>query len=236
MKGSFEVIGYINKEELVNGLSHSIMKNTFVIDICHPFPGYSREKLNKLKTPRGVLFITNNKNAWDSILRTTRKINNFLDYNINGSYASIDLWNKDYHALRIKGIPSYEEIPIVQHAYQEEGYSFMKKRSIKEDVTAQIRVKKFFKLEEAGDRIYRDSVSKSMSYVVIDQVLNWELFRKITLKIKNNISNRNFDIVNGAFYYNYGIVDMIRIYKPDMSTELLEEIRDMYTKEIAKYF
>ena len=48
MKGSFEVIGYINKEELVSGLSHSILKNTFVIDISHPFPGYNREKLSKL--------------------------------------------------------------------------------------------------------------------------------------------------------------------------------------------
>ena len=111
MKGSFEVIGYINKEEEVSGLSHSILKNTFVIDISHPFPGYSREKISTLTTPRGVLFLTNNKYDWDKILRTTRKINSFLDYDINGSYASINLWNGDYHALRIKVIPSYEEIP-----------------------------------------------------------------------------------------------------------------------------
>jgi hypothetical protein len=236
MKGSFEVIGYINKEEEVSGLSHSILKNTFVIDISHPFPGYSREKISTLTTPRGVLFLTNNKYDWDKILRTTRKINSFLDYDINGSYASINLWNGDYHALRIKGIPSYEEIPIIQHAFQEEGYVFMKKRSMKGDMTAQIKVKKFFSLQEVGEGIYMDGDSNDMSYIKINQLLNWELFRKITMKIKNNISNRNYDVVNGAFYKDHSVVEMIRIYKPDMSKKLLEEIRDNYNKEIAKYF
>jgi len=236
MKGSFQVIGYINKEELVIGLSHSILKNTFVIDISHPFPGYSRQKISKLTTPRGVLFVTNKKYDWDKILRTTSKINSFLDYKINGSYANINLWNNNYNAIRVKGIPSYEEIPIVQHAFQEEGYEFMKKRNMKEDMTAQILVKKFFKLKEEEDGIYRDTDSKNMSYIIIDHQLNWELFRKITMKIKNNISNRNYDVVNGAFYYDNNLVDMIRIYKPDIETKLLKEIQEAYKKEIAKYF
>jgi hypothetical protein len=236
MKGSFEIIGYINKEELVSGLSHSNLKNTFVIDISHPFPGYNREKLSKLTTPRGVIFITNEKYEWNKILRTTEKINSFLDYEINGSAASIELWNKTYHGIRIKGLPSYDEIPIVQHAFQEEGYRFTKRIPMKEDLTAQIRVKKFFKLKEAGENIYLDQTTNDMSYILINHLMNWELFRKITLKIKNNISNRNYDVVNGAFYYNEKMVDMIRIYKPNISMELLNEIKDNYCKEIAKYF
>ena len=236
MKGSFEVIGYINKEELVSGLSHSILKNTFVIDISHPFPGYNREKLSKLTTPRGVLFITNEKYEWNKVLRTTEKINGFLDYEINGSAVSIDLWNRTYYGLRIKGLPSYDEIPIVQHAFQEEGYRFMRRVPMKEDLTAQIRVKKFFKLKEVGEKIYHDQLTNNMSYIVIDHMLNWELFRKITIKIKNNISNRNYDVVNGAFYHDHKMVDIIRIYKPDISMDLLKEIKDNYCNEIAKYF
>jgi hypothetical protein len=236
MKGSFEVIGYINKEELVGGLSRSILKNTFVIDITHPFPGYSSKELSKLTTPRGVLFITNEKYPWSSILRTTEKINHFLDYEINGSSASIELWNKTYYGLRVKGIPSYDEIPIIQHAYQEEGYRFMRRVPMKEEMTAQIQVKKFFKLKEAGDGIYLDQTTNSMSYILIDHALNWELFRKITMKIKNNISNRNYDVVNGAFYHNHRMVDIIRIYRPNISLDLLQEIKDAYKKEIANYF
>ena len=236
MKGSFEVIGYINKEELVSALTHSILKNTFVIDISHPFPGYSQEKLSKLTTPRGVIFITNQRYEWNRILRATEKIDKFLDYNINGSYASINLWNKLYHGLRIKGLPSYDEIAIVQHAYQEEGFVYSKARSMKEDLTAQILVKKFFKLKEAGERIYFDAENEDMSYIIIDHMLNWELFRKITMKIKNNISNRNYDVVNGAFYSDNKMVDMIRIFKPGITIDLLQEIRGKYDEEISKYF
>ena len=237
MKGTFEVIGYINKEEQVSGLTQSILKNTFVIDISHPFPGYSQqEKLTKMQAPRGIIFITNQKYDWNRILRTTEKINSFLDYRINGSYTNIMLWNKLYHGLRIKGIPSYEEIPIVQHAYQEEGYVFTKARPMKEDLTAQMRVKKFFQLEEIGDRIYKDTENEAMSYIFIHHMLNWELFRKISMKIKNNISNRNYDVVDGALYLNNRMVDMIRVYKPDASLDLLKEIRDSYDAEMAKYF
>ncbi len=75
-----------------------------------------------------------------------------------------------------------------------------------------------------------------MHYIIIDNMLNWELFRKITIKIKNNISNRNYDVVDGAFYKNGCMVDMIRIYKPDTSIELLQEMKELYLTEIAKYF
>jgi len=236
MNKTFEVIGYTTKEEQVNALTQSILKNTFVLDVCHPFPGYNRDKLEHLTVPRGILFVTSKEYEWNKILRTTKKISNFLEYDINGSYASVVLGNHFYHSLRVKGIPSYEEIPIVQHAYQEEGFEFMKGKATKGDITALIKVKKFYLLEQIDEGIYADKVNVDMHYILIDRELNWELFRKITQKIKNNTTNRNFDVVLGALYMDMSMKEMIRVYKPNISVELLREIKSSYQKEIVKYF
>jgi len=236
MNKTFEVTGYTTKEEQVNTLSQSILKNTFVLDICHPFPGYNRDKLEHLTTPRGIIFVTSKEYEWNKILRTTKKISGFLEYDINGTYSNVILGNQFFHALRVKGIPSYDEIPIVQHAYQEEGFQFMKSKSLKGDMTAVIKVKKFYMLEQIEEGIFADKVNLDMHYILIDRELNWELFRKITQKIKNNISNRNFDVVLGAFYMDMSMKEMIRIYKPNISRELLHEIKLLYQKEIVKYF
>lgn len=236
MSKTFEVTGYTTKEEVVNALTQSILKNTFVLDINHPFPGYNRDKLEHLTVPRGILFVTSKEYEWNRILRTTKKISGFLEYNINGTYANVILGNHFYHAIRVKGIPSYEEIPIVQHAYQEEGFEFMKSKTEKGDLTAVIKVKKFYLLEEAEDGIFMDKINPDMYYILINRELNWELFRKMTQKIKNNISNRNFDVVLGAFYMDWGMKEMIRIYKPNCSLELLKEIKQFYQKEISKYY
>ncbi len=236
MSKTFEVTGYTTKEEQVNALTQSILKNTFVLDICHPFPGYNRDKLEHLTIPRAILFVTSKEYEWNKILRTTKKISNYLDYEISASYSSVILGNQHYHALRVKGIPSYDEIPIVQHAYQEEGFEFMKSKSVKGDVTAVIKVKKFYLLEKIEEGIYADKINLDMSYILIDRELNWELFRKITERIKNNISNRNFDVVLGAFYMDMSMKEMIRIYKPNISLDLLKEIKTLYQKEIVKYF
>jgi len=73
-----------------------------------------------------------------------------------------------------------------------------------------------------------------MNYILLDKQVNWEVFRKITETVKNNISDPSFDIASGAFYMDNGIVDMIRIFKPGISLELLREIKNLYQKNIQR--
>ncbi len=112
----------------------------------------------------------------------------------------------------------------------------MKKRTFKDGTTVSIKVSKFYDVENVEENIYKDVKTDHMYYIVIPHHLNWELFRKITNIIKNNISNRNFDVVLGVFFMNYTVKDMIRIFKPGISKELLLEIKEAYEKEIKRYF
>ncbi len=236
MEKIFEVTGYTIKEEQVGFLRHNIMPNTFVVNVNHPFPGYHGMPMIENSKPRSILLVTKKKYSWEKILRASDKINKFTDYNLIGSSATIWIGNNQFDAIRLKGLPSYSEVPVIQHAYAEEGFEFMKKRSMKDDLTVTIKVSKFYDIQQMEENIYKDVKIDHMYYIVIPHNLNWELFRKITMRIKNNISNRNFDVVLGVFFKSYTVKDMIRVFKPGISEELLKEIKDLYYKEIDRYF
>ena len=78
--------------------------------------------------------------------------------------------------------------------------------------------------------IYKDTYNKDIYYAVVPNYVNWETFRELTSYVKNNVSNNNFDVVKGIFYINDTVSDMIRIYKPNMKLDLLNEIKDRYCK------
>lgn len=236
MSKPFEATGYTIKEENVDFLKLHIIPNTLVINVNHPFPGYhGTPMIDKIK-PRSILLVAKKKYSWEKILRSTMNINKFTDYEVFASPATIAIGNNYYEAIRIKGLPSYEEIPILQHSYLEEGFEFMKKKSYKDGLAISMKVSKFYNIEKIEKNIYRDIETKHMFYIRIPHHLNWELFRKITFAIKNNISNRNFDISVGVFFMDHTVIDMVRVYKPNMKIELLRELEKNYSKEIARYF
>lgn len=236
MKKSIEVTGYTIKEENVDFLKHHIIPNTMVVNVNHPFPGYYGIPGEAENKPRSVLLVTKEKYSWEKILRAATKINKFTDFNIDATYAKISLGNNYYDSIRIKSFDSFDEIPIIQNALIEEGFKFMNEKKMKDDQTVVIKISKFYDIEEIGDGLYKDIDTENMYYISIPHQLNWELFRNLTLKIKNNISNRNYDAVLGVFFMQNGVCDMIRIYKPNASVELLNEIKNKYLTEMERYF
>jgi hypothetical protein len=236
MKKSFETTGYTIKEETVDFLHHNILPNTFVIDVNHQFPGYYSTPVMDETKPRSILLVTKKKYSWEKILRTFQLIDKYTDFNVNGTYAGVSFGNNYFDCIQVKGLESYDKIPIIQHAFQEEGIRFMSSKNYKDQMTVSIKLSKFYKIEEVGENIYKDMDVQNIHYFIIPNHLNWELFRNITMKIKNNISNRNYDAVVGVFFMDKSIKDMIRIYKPNIKTELLKEIKEKYYAEIKRYF
>lgn len=236
MEKQFEVIGIINKEELVSVLDHNIINNTFVLEINHPYPGYHGHPVKDAQTPRSVIFITKKKHPWDQILRTAKEVNKCLKNKIECSYINVSLHNKLYHGIRVKGFRSYKQVKTVQNAFHQEGYEWQKAKKLKLKDPALISLKKFFYLSELGENMFMENNKEHVSYFLIGHHLNWELFRKVTMDIKNNIDNNNFDAAAGVFYRHGDLQEMIRIFKPDITTEFLTEIKKMYEREIKKYF
>ncbi len=236
MKRPIETTGYTIKEENVDFIKHHMLPNTLVINVNHPFPGYHGQPMIDNAKPRSILLVVKKKYSWEKVIRAAQKIDKFTDYKIDCSISTVSIGNNYFYAIRVKGLPSYDEIPIIQRAFQEEGFELMKRKRYKDDLTVSMKVNKYYNIEKLEDGLYKDSNTEHMYYVEIPHHLNWELFRKITYDIKNNISNRNYDISVGIFFMNNTIVDMVRVFKPNITMELLREIKEKYRKEIDRYF
>ncbi len=120
----FEVTGNINKEETVQALVDYKLKNTFVVNVDQPYPGYHYHKIDARMVEKNttIFLITKTRETWESIIRATDKINKFLDEPINASFANLSLFNVPHYAIRIIGFRDLDNLETIQKAYQDEGF------------------------------------------------------------------------------------------------------------------
>lgn len=232
----FEVTGNVNKEETVQPLKDYKLKNTFVLIVDQPYPGYHYHRIDArmVEMKSNIFLITRKRETWESIIRATDKINKFLDEPIDASFANLSLFNVPHYAIRIMDLKNLENLETIQKAYQDEGFVFMKSMRMANPKTVFFQIKRFFDIKEIDEDIYKDK--EGMFYIVINRKIEWELFRKMTKNVKTTLNNNNFDVVSGAFYMNHTLVDMIRIFNPSCDVALLKEIKSEYAKQINKYF
>ena len=63
--------------------------------------------------------------------------------------------------------------------------------------------------------------------------MDWEEFRQHTFAIKNNISVTNYDIAKGIIYEKDGITDILRVIKPNITVDMVRQIREKYLDKLS---
>ncbi len=230
MENTREVIGHVIKEETISLIQHHLLPNTVVINIDHPFPGYHGSGYDFSSHPRSIIILTQKLYSFAKILRAQKRINHKEPWHINASFAKLKVGKQIYYGIRIKGLNSYDQIPNLQKEFLNLGFELLKSTKIKTDRPVSIKISKFFHIKSLDEAIYADKCIDDMYYIEIPDYLSWENFRTMTEHVKHNVSNNNFDVVKGIFYKNDTVKDMIRIYKPKITLDLLREIKQRYTK------
>lgn len=229
---NFDLIGKLTKQENVNPIVRNKISNTFVIDIPSPIAHYYN-RFGHENDPNTILLITKNPVSFEGILRATRKINEKYNTKIDGAKSEIKLGRRNFNGIRIKGIKKYTDIPEIQKYYLEHGFEFAKEVRMKKDSDSLIRVNKFFKVHEVADNVYQSPNNKDRYYIVIPHDISWDEFRDITFDIKNNVNVSGYDVAKGIFYSSNGIIDMIRIIKPEISLDEVKEVHNKYIDRLS---
>ena len=233
MTKELSTIGLLLKEEQLQTVDYNIIPDTLVLEIQQPFPGYDGSNIPKDSVPESFIIITAKEYRPEEILRASAKINQYLDIQIDAAPAWIEVYNKKYYGVRIKGCMTYEKIKDVQAAFLNEKIELAKKVVIKDKGI--IKIQKYFIMDEVQDSIYLDINNDWMGYIKIDHFFSWKLFEKITMLVKNNIDNRNFDAALTSLFVEDTVVDLIRIYKKGIKEEILVNIKKKYDS-ISKDF
>ncbi len=222
-----ETIGSIEKKEMLGPVGY----NELVLEAFQPFPGYHGTTVPDHVKPNSLFAITRSKYTEEKIIRVIQKIKNELNLTFDATPGMVTLYNMLNPCIRFKDLQSYDEMPAILKAFENEGIEFMGNRKI-EPYAGIIKVKKYFLIEVITDNIFRDVEEPNMHYFSIPLQLRFPQFEKITHDLKNNMEDANFDVALGTIFRKSGLLDIIRVYDDKSTPEKLELIRTKYLQAI----
>jgi hypothetical protein len=223
-----ETIGTIEKKEMLGPVGYKEL----VLEAFQPYPGYHGTTVPDNVEPNSLFAITRSKYTEEKIIRAIQKIKNEMKLDFDGTPGMVTLYNMLNPCIRFKDLKSYDEMPAILKAFEDDGIEFMSNRNI-EPFTGIIKVKKYFLLEVISDIIFNDVEVKNMHYFSIPFQLRFNQFEKITLDLKRNLEDPNFDAALGTIFRKSGVVDMIRIYDDKGSPDRITMIRTKYLQAIS---
>ena len=222
-----ETIGTIEKKEMLGPVGYKEL----VLEAFQPFPGYHGTTVPDKDTPNSLFALTRSKYTEEKVIRVIQKIKSDQQLTFDATPGMVTLYNMLNPCIRFKGLSNYDEMPPVLKAFEDEGLEFMGNRKI-EPFTGIIKVKKYFLVEVISDYIFKDVEDPNMHYFTIPVQLRFNQFEKMTMDIKNNLPDPNFDVALGTIYRKKGLIDMIRLYDDKCTPEKLDLIRSKYLKAV----
>jgi len=228
--GSLEYIGKIIKQENIDTVDENKIPKTFVINVPNPYDSYY-SRFTDITKPDSIIFVTKTPNSFEKILRVTNNINEKYGLNLDGAKCEVKIGSRKLNGIRVKGIKDYTVIGEIQQYYKDEGYEFAKSEKFKE-TDSLIRINRFFNIEKLAEGIFKSNTEDDVYYVRVPRYMAWEEFRTITFEIKNNISDKNYDIAKGVVYLNGSVKEFLRILKPKATVELLKILQKKYIEKL----
>lgn len=227
---TIELLGKVTIQENIDTVNANIISKTFVINVPDPYESYYT-RFTDVEKPTSIIFVTKQLNSFEKILRVTQKINEENNLNIVGAKCEVEIGSRKLPGVRIKGLNRYLEIETVQQYYKNEGFEFAKSETFK-NKDSLIRINRFFNIIELEKGIYKSATEENVYYTEIPKFMTWDEFRTYTFEIKNNMSDKSYDIAKGIFYTNGGIVEMLRVVKPKATVDFLKTIQQKYIDKL----
>ncbi len=224
MSHTIEVSGTIIKKESLVAVNSAVSNNILIFESAHAFPGY-HGIVPEEKVPGSLFLITKKKYSKESVIRSAMALRKSLKMELDIVSARITYRNNEVSSIRIKGLKNYAILAQLIQALSDEGYRFEKFKDAKE-FSSIIQVKKEFLVEEIEKCFYSDKNSPEFHYFALKKELKWYAFEKAIMDIKYNTDDNNFDAALATFYRSGGVVDLVRIYKKDLSLDELKKIKD----------
>lgn len=224
-----ETIGTIEKKELLGPVGY----NDLVLESFAPFPGYHGTTVPDSDKPKSLFVITRSKYTEEKVIRATQKIKQDRKLHFDATPGLVTLYNMLNPCIRFKDVENYDQIPEILRAYNNEGIEFMTNRKV-EPFTGIIKVKKYFLVRQLTETTYVDAENPNVYYFEIPVLLRFPQFEKITMDIKRNMEEANFDVALGTFYRKAGLIDIVRVYDAHCTPEKLHMIKNKYMLIISK--
>lgn len=223
-----ELTGAIIKEETIIPLEKEITKGYGIVETLEPFPGYYGNIPAESK-PTSLFLLTKELYARECIMRQAKKVKQKTGFSFDATTAKIQIGKTEYPAIRIKRMHQQLFIAAIAEAFEKEGIHFDKRQLSKG--AAILKIMKYFVIRELEPNIYQDCNVEEMFYCPTPREIQWEEFKTITAQVKNNWDlSQPFDAAIGFMLRRTDVMEIIRIYAKNISTQSLNKIMGLYSR------
>lgn len=227
-----ESVGILTKKERLASVESETNSNTLILESNRPYPGYHGYTVPDDLEPDSLFALTKLMYNDERIIRCIQAVKKTTNLTFDGAPGTVQLKNEAVNFVRFKYL-AYNKMGSVIQKFQDNGIKFHRAKKVAPYETL-IRVRKFFSMKEISDGIFQDMSDKYTNYLVLPANLRWNTFERITMDIKYNIEDKNFDAAQNSIYAKEGIIDFVRIFDKDNCMGKLIHIREKYVEAISK--
>lgn len=226
-----EVFGTLTKTEKVVTIDHKTANGSLVFEALEPFPGYYHE--TPFDTHPKYLYLALEENyPLEEIIRISQKIETGFDEKFDAGKGFLKIVNEKYNVLRVRHLHNYDLIEKLQQAFQSNGIHYLLKQKKHFETEALIKIVKFLNLEKLDNGLWLDLREEYHGYIELPRKLSWDEFKELNLSVKYNWEGSKFDAAYGAFYYQGGMHEFVRIYTNKIDTGYLHELQKLYLEKL----
>ncbi|MDP3461168.1 MAG: hypothetical protein Q8S18_00095 [Bacteroidales bacterium] len=225
-----ERFGGLSKAESLSCIENEILfPNTCALEAKIPFMGYYGE-VEANTRPLYVYLSLDGQPSVEEITRATINVRKKLGQQLDAVAGNLKTHDQSNPIIRLRGMNDYHQIAQIQEMYLSEGLTFKKRIRKFDQEVAFIHLNKFFYLTEVAEGQYVDDRQPHHGYFAIPRQIRWEEFNELSKEVKFDTSLLYFDATTAFIYVNDGIVDLVRIYKENLTADLLAKICSRYLK------
>ncbi len=227
---TIERFGWLTKEEPLSCLDdENLNLNVCIFESVAPFFGYYADEPNTDK-PQYLYWVLDKYYTLEHLTRALHFIRNNFNQNLDAAPGDIQIMNDSYHVIRMINLDKYNHINTIQSLFLQSGIGLKKGIKKIQNQMGIINLNKFFYLHPVNNGLLLERGHPHRGYFTIPRHVNWDDFKTLTQEAKYDTSLIFFDAARASFVDNEKIVDLVRIYRENLSMNKLSAIRDRYLK------
>lgn len=211
------------------------IKDTCVLESISPFYGYY-DVIPDIRKPLYLYLMLEGHLFTSDIMLAVNAIKQKADFPFDAVHASITFPNNEpAYSIRVRDLALYSDIEKLQRLLVDQGLRMKRKSRAIQNVYGWIRLDKFFYLEPWGDGLYKDLQQSHHGYFELPAQITWEKFVELTTEVKYDTNLLYFDAARAFFFEKDKTVELVRIYRENLSFEILSAIKARYLSLFSQY-
>jgi hypothetical protein len=170
------------------------------------------------------------------IMLAVNAIRQKVDFSFDAAHASITFaGNEPCYCIRVRDLALYSDIEKLQELFVSEGLKMKRKQRTIHNAYGWIRLDKYFYIEPWGNGMYNDLQQLHHGYFELPGPITWDKFVELTTEVKYDTNLLYFDAARAFFFEKNRTVELVRIYRENMSREILSAIMARYLNLFSNY-